>query len=50
MNAGEGSAGQFVKNKSVYEHADETMDQAQQLIKAIRQDPKKYLVIQMKVF
>ncbi|MFZ0337024.1 MAG: MlaD family protein [Terracidiphilus sp.] len=50
VNAGEGSAGQFVKNKSVYEHADETMDQAQQLIKAIRQDPKKYLVIQMKVF
>jgi phospholipid/cholesterol/gamma-HCH transport system substrate-binding protein len=48
--AGEGSAGQFVKNKSVYEHVDETMDQAQQLIKAIRADPKKYLVIQMKVF
>jgi len=50
VNAGEGSAGQFVKNKSVYEHVDETMDQAQQLIKAIRADPKKYLVIQMKVF
>ncbi len=50
LNAGEGSAGQFLKNKSVYEHADATMDQAQQLIKAIRQDPKKYLVIQMKVF
>ena len=50
VNAGEGSAGQFLKNKSVYEHVDETMDQAQQLIKAIRADPKKYLVIQMKVF
>ena len=50
VNAGEGSAGQFLKNKSVYEHVDETMDQAQQLIKAIREDPKKYLVIQMKVF
>jgi phospholipid/cholesterol/gamma-HCH transport system substrate-binding protein len=50
LNAGEGSAGQFLKNKSVYEHVDQTMDQAQQLIKAIRADPKKYLVIQMKVF
>jgi phospholipid/cholesterol/gamma-HCH transport system substrate-binding protein len=50
VNAGEGSAGQFLKNKSVYEHVDETMDQAQQLIKAIRADPKKYLVIQMKMF
>ena len=50
LNAGEGSAGQFLKNKSVYEHADATMDQAQQLIKSIREDPKKYLVIRMKVF
>lgn len=50
LNAGEGTAGQLLKNKSIYEHADETMDQAQQLIKAIRQDPKKYLVIQLKVF
>jgi phospholipid/cholesterol/gamma-HCH transport system substrate-binding protein len=50
LNAGEGSAGQFVKNKALYDHADQTMDQAQQLIKSIREDPKKYLVIRMKVF
>jgi phospholipid/cholesterol/gamma-HCH transport system substrate-binding protein len=50
VNAGEGSAGQFVKNTALYDHANQTMDQAQQLIKAIRADPKKYLVIQMKVF
>lgn len=50
VNAGEGSAGQFLKNKSVYEHADDTLDQARQLIKSMRQDPKKYLVVQLKVF
>jgi len=50
VNAGEGSAGQFVKNRTFYDHADQTMDQAQQLIKSIREDPKKYLVIRMKVF
>ncbi len=50
VSAGEGSAGQFVKNTALYDHANQTMDQAQQLIKAIREDPKKYLVIQMKVF
>jgi phospholipid/cholesterol/gamma-HCH transport system substrate-binding protein len=50
VNAGEGSAGQFVKNKSIYEHTDQTMDQAQQLIKSIREDPKKYLVIRLKMF
>jgi phospholipid/cholesterol/gamma-HCH transport system substrate-binding protein len=50
VNAGEGSAGEFVKNPALFDHANQTMDQAQQLIKAIRADPKKYLVIQMKVF
>jgi phospholipid/cholesterol/gamma-HCH transport system substrate-binding protein len=42
--------GQFVHNRSLYDHADQTLDQAQQLVKSIREDPKKYLVIHMKVF
>ncbi len=50
INAGQGTVGQFVKNRSVYDHADQTLDQAQQLIKGMREDPKKYLVIQLKVF
>lgn len=50
VNAGEGSAGQFVKNRSLYDHLDQTADQAQQLIKGIRDDPKKYLVIRLKMF
>jgi len=29
---------------------DQTLDQAQQLVKSIRQDPKKYLVIRLKMF
>jgi phospholipid/cholesterol/gamma-HCH transport system substrate-binding protein len=50
INAGEGSAGQFVKNRSLYDHFDQTADQAQQLIQSVRQDPKKYLVIRLKLF
>jgi phospholipid/cholesterol/gamma-HCH transport system substrate-binding protein len=50
VNAGEGTAGQFVKNKSLYNHADETLDEAHQLIKGMRENPKKYLVIQLKLF
>jgi phospholipid/cholesterol/gamma-HCH transport system substrate-binding protein len=50
INAGEGSAGQFVKNRSLYDHLDGTMDQAQQLVKSMRENPKKYLVIQLKLF
>jgi phospholipid/cholesterol/gamma-HCH transport system substrate-binding protein len=50
LNAGEGSAGQFLKNRSFYDHLDQTADQAQQLIKGMRENPKKYLVIQLKLF
>jgi phospholipid/cholesterol/gamma-HCH transport system substrate-binding protein len=50
INAGEGTAGQLVKNRSLYDHIDQTADQAQQLLKAIRQDPKKYFVIRLKLF
>jgi phospholipid/cholesterol/gamma-HCH transport system substrate-binding protein len=50
VDQGQGTLGQLVKNPSLYNHADQTMDQSQQLIQSIRQDPKKYLVIRMKLF
>ena len=50
VDEGKGSLGQLVQNRSLYDHADQTMDQAQELVKSIRQDPKKYLVIRMKIF
>ncbi|MGD0631665.1 MAG: MlaD family protein [Terracidiphilus sp.] len=50
VDEGNGSIGQLFKNRSLYDHADQTMDQAQQLVKGMRENPKKYLVIQLKVF
>ncbi len=50
MDEGKGSLGQFVQNRSFYDHADQTMEEAKQLVKSIREDPKKYLVIKLKVF
>ena len=50
VDEGKGSLGQLVQNRSLYDHADQTMDQTQQLVKSIREDPKKYLVIRMKIF
>jgi phospholipid/cholesterol/gamma-HCH transport system substrate-binding protein len=50
VNSGQGTLGQLVQNRSMYDHFDQTGDQAQKLIKAMREDPKKYLVIQMKLF
>jgi phospholipid/cholesterol/gamma-HCH transport system substrate-binding protein len=50
VDEGRGTLGQLVQNRSLYDNADKTMDQSQQLIKAIREDPKKYFVIRLKVF
>jgi phospholipid/cholesterol/gamma-HCH transport system substrate-binding protein len=50
LDEGKGTLGQLVQNRSLYDHADQTMDQTQQLVKSIRQDPKKYLVIRLKIF
>jgi phospholipid/cholesterol/gamma-HCH transport system substrate-binding protein len=50
IDEGRGSIGQLMQNKSLYDHADKTMEETQQLVKSIREDPKKYLVIHMKVF
>ncbi|MFZ1085952.1 MAG: MlaD family protein [Terracidiphilus sp.] len=50
LDDGKGTLGQLMQNRTLYDHADQTLDQAQQLVKAIREDPKKYLVIRMKVF
>jgi phospholipid/cholesterol/gamma-HCH transport system substrate-binding protein len=50
VNEGKGTLGQLMVNKSLYDHTDQTMEQAQQLVKAIRENPKKYLVIHLKLF
>jgi phospholipid/cholesterol/gamma-HCH transport system substrate-binding protein len=50
IDEGKGTLGQLAQNRSMYDHADQTMDQTQQLVKAIRDDPKKYLVIRLKLF
>ncbi len=50
LNSGEGTIGKLLQDPSVYNHTDELLQQAQDLIKAIRQDPKKYLTIHLKIF
>jgi len=50
VDEGKGSIGQLVQNRSLYDHADQTLDQAHQLVKSMRENPKKYLVVQLKVF
>ena len=50
VDEGKGTVGQLVQNRALYDHADQALDQTQQLVKAIREDPKKYFVIHMKLF
>lgn len=50
INAGQGTLGQLVQNRTLYDHANQALDQAQQLLQAFRANPKKYLQIHMKVF
>ncbi len=50
INTGQGTMGQLVQNRALYDHMDRTADEGQQLLTSIRQDPKKYLVIRLKLF
>ena len=50
VDEGKGTVGQLIQNRALYDHADLAMDQTQQLVKSIRDDPKKYLIIRLKLF
>lgn len=50
MDAGEGSIGMLLKDPSLYTNADQMLVETRQLVKAIRENPKKYLTIRFKMF
>ena len=50
INEGKGTLGQLAQNPAAYDNLNATLNESKQLIQAIRQDPKKYLVIHLKLF
>jgi phospholipid/cholesterol/gamma-HCH transport system substrate-binding protein len=50
LEAGEGSAGKLFKDPSVYNNTDQMLIETRNLVKAIRENPKKYLTIRFRVF
>lgn len=50
MEAGEGSAGKLLKDPSLYTNADQMLVETRNLVKAIRENPKKYLTIHFRIF
>lgn len=50
LEAGEGSAGLFLKNPSLYNNTDQLLIESRNLVKAVRENPKKYLTIHFRIF
>ena len=50
LDKGEGTAGKFLKDPSLYNNTNDLLVETRSLIKAVRQDPKTYLTIHLKIF
>ncbi len=50
LEAGQGTAGMLLKNPSLYNNSDQMLIETRELIKSIRENPKKYLTFRVRVF
>jgi len=50
INSGEGTVGKLLQDPSVYNNTDQMLVESRNLVKAIRENPKKYLTIHFRVF
>jgi phospholipid/cholesterol/gamma-HCH transport system substrate-binding protein len=50
LEAGEGTAGMFLKDPALFNNANQMLVESRELVKAVRENPKKYLTIRVKVF
>ncbi len=50
LDAGKGSVGKLLKDETLYNNANQMLEETQGLIKAIRENPKKYLSIKLHIF
>ena len=50
LDTGNGSAALFIRDPALYNNSNKLLTETQDLIKAVRQNPKKYLTIHLKVF
>ncbi len=50
VEKGEGTAGMLFKDPALYNNSNQLLVEARELVKAMRQDPKKYLTIHVKIF
>lgn len=50
LEAGQGTAGKLFKDPALYNSADQMLVETRELVKSIRENPKKYLTFKVKVF
>ena len=50
LEAGQGTVGKLFKDETLYNNANEMLTEARTLMKAIRENPKKYLSIKLHIF
>ncbi len=50
LEAGQGTAGKLIKDETLYNNANQMLVETQELLKSIRQNPKKYLSIKLHIF
>ena len=50
LEAGEGTFGRLLRDPSVYNNTDQMLVETRSLVKAIRENPKKYLTIHFRIF
>jgi phospholipid/cholesterol/gamma-HCH transport system substrate-binding protein len=50
INEGTGTVGQLFRNRELYDNLNQTLTSTHDLIKAFRENPKKYLSVQLKIF
>jgi phospholipid/cholesterol/gamma-HCH transport system substrate-binding protein len=50
LNDGEGTAGQLLKDKQLYENMNGVVVDLRTLVDAIKKDPKKYLNVKVSIF
>jgi phospholipid/cholesterol/gamma-HCH transport system substrate-binding protein len=50
LEKGEGTAGMLFKDPALYNNSNQMLVETRELVKAIRENPKKYLTFHVKVF
>jgi phospholipid/cholesterol/gamma-HCH transport system substrate-binding protein len=50
LEAGQGTVGKLLKDQTLYDNANQMLVETRELLKAVRQNPKKYLSIKLHIF